>query len=260
LVNEPGDFAVRFWGVRGSIACPGPAFVRYGGNTSCVEMRCGEHLLIFDGGTGLRPLGQYLKTQEPIDGDLFFTHSHLDHIVGLPFFASLFTPGNTFRMWAGHLNSGSSLKDVLCAMMVAPLFPVPIEIFTAQTAYLDFDAGDTLTPKPGVTLRTAALNHPNGATGYRVEYGGRRCAASPTLNIVGHADDSVRADPRRRSVHLRRDLHRRRISHPVSRYRPGRKVPPGRHAGVGAGAVPSRSRSRRRFHGPGGGGGGGGAA
>ena len=192
MVNEPGDFAVRFWGVRGSIACPGPAFVRYGGNTSCVEMRCGEHLLIFDGGTGLRPLGQHLKTQEPIDGDLFFTHSHLDHIVGLPFFASLFTPGNKFRMWAGHLNSGSSLRDVLCAMMVAPLFPVPIDIFTAQTAYLDFDAGDTLTPKPGVTLRTARLNHPNGATGYRVEYGGKAvCYVTDTEHVAGHADDGV---------------------------------------------------------------------
>src|SRR5690606_2837778 len=68
------DFLVRFWGVRGSIPCPGPETVRYGGNTSCVEMRCGEHLLIFDGGTGLRELGNALKQQNAkIDADLFYT-------------------------------------------------------------------------------------------------------------------------------------------------------------------------------------------
>jgi phosphoribosyl 1,2-cyclic phosphodiesterase len=77
-------FTVSFWGVRGSLSCPGSEYVRYGGNTSCLEVRCGPHLLILDGGTGMRPLGKKLIANGPIDADIFFTHTHLDHIVGLP--------------------------------------------------------------------------------------------------------------------------------------------------------------------------------
>ena len=79
-------FTVHFWGVRGSIACPGPETVRYGGNTPCVEMRVGRERLIFDGGTGLRVLGQNLLSQMPVEASLFFTHTHWDHIQGFPFF------------------------------------------------------------------------------------------------------------------------------------------------------------------------------
>ena len=120
------DFHVRFWGVRGSVPCAGPEFVRYGGNTSCLEVRCGPHLLILDGGTGLRALGGALKAEEPIDADLFLTHSHIDHINGIPFVGALFNPANRIRMWAGHLKPEHSLKEVICTMMVAPIFPVPI--------------------------------------------------------------------------------------------------------------------------------------
>jgi phosphoribosyl 1,2-cyclic phosphodiesterase len=172
-VGGDEDFFVRFWGVRGSIACPGAQFARYGGNTSCLEIRCGPHLLILDGGTGLRQLGELLRQEAPVDADLFFTHSHLDHIAGIPFFSALFVPSNRFRMWAGHLIPERTLRDVICTMMAPPLFPVPIEIFTAETSYHDFRAGDNLTPRPKVTIRTAALNHPNRATGYRIEFAGR---------------------------------------------------------------------------------------
>jgi phosphoribosyl 1,2-cyclic phosphodiesterase len=82
------DLTVRFWGVRGSIPCPGPETLRYGGNTACVEIRCGDRLLIFDGGSGLRPLGnELMRDGQRLDFDLFYSHTHLDHIVGLPFFA-----------------------------------------------------------------------------------------------------------------------------------------------------------------------------
>lgn len=187
-----GEFSVRFWGVRGSVACPGPQFHRYGGNTSCVELRCGEHLLIFDGGTGLRPLGQHLKGNSALEADLFFSHSHIDHIVGLPFFAAMFEPANRMRMWAGHLKPERDLRSVLCMMMAEPLFPVPVDIFTCRVEYKDFTAGETLNPQPGVALRTARLNHPNGATGYRVEYGGKSlCYVTDTEHVAGQPDRTV---------------------------------------------------------------------
>src|SRR5664279_2917971 len=85
---------VRFWGVRGSIACPGAETIRYGGNTPCIEVRCGERVLIFDAGTGLRPFGNALiKNKNIRDVDIFLTHCHLDHVVGLPFFAPFFAEG-----------------------------------------------------------------------------------------------------------------------------------------------------------------------
>src|SRR5260221_731007 len=112
MVNS-GRVSVRFWGVRGSIACPGPETVRYGGNTSCVEIRCGDHLLIMDGGTGLRELGGTLLKNGPINADLFYTHTHFDHICGLPFFGPAYVRGNKIRLWAGHLLPEHCLEDVL---------------------------------------------------------------------------------------------------------------------------------------------------
>lgn len=165
---------LKFWGVRGSIACPGPDTLRYGGNTPCVEVRCGEHVLILDGGTGLRPLGDaILKTGAKLDADLFLTHCHLDHVSGLPFFAPLFMNNHHLRIWAGNLPADVSVKKALRTMMSPPLFPIDVESFKAAIEYLDFHPGDTLEPRPGVILRTGMLNHPGGAIGYRIEYQGK---------------------------------------------------------------------------------------
>jgi len=183
---------VRFWGVRGSISCPGPETVRYGGNTSCIEVRCGERVLIFDAGTGLRPLGAYLDAQGPVDADLFFTHTHFDHICGLPFFSSAYAKTNKFRFWAGHLLPDHTLRYVLSEMMMAPLFPIPISVLGADISFHDFRSGETLHPAPGTTVRTVPLNHPNGATGYRVDYAGKSiCYITDTEHKPGQPDQSI---------------------------------------------------------------------
>src|SRR5205807_7843537 len=155
------DCTVRFWGVRGSIACPGPDTVRYGGNTSCVEIRCGDHLMVFDGGTGLRLLGnELIASGRPAELDLFYSHTHFDHICGLPFFAPCYDRRSKIRIWAGHLN-GKGIEAVLNKMMIAPLFPIPMGIFTADIEFNDFAYGPAFTPPPQIHIATGALNHPN---------------------------------------------------------------------------------------------------
>lgn len=170
-------FTVTFRGVRGSIACPGPKTARYGGNTPCVEVRCGDRLIIFDGGTGIRELGDELLAQrQPLDADIFLSHAHIDHIGGLPFFAPFYESGHRFRIWSGNLAPASSSRDAISRMMSEPIFPIGLDAFKADIDYRDFRAGETLTPVPGIALRTAPLDHPGGATGYRLDFGGRSLA------------------------------------------------------------------------------------
>lgn len=185
-------FTVRFWGVRGSIASPGPDTVRYGGNTPCIEVRCGDALLILDAGTGIRPLGEALMRQGAVDADLLLTHSHLDHICGLPFFAPVFDAASSVRIWAGHLQPDRTIRSVLQCMMATPLFPVPVEIFRADCAFRNFTCGETLQPKPGVTVRTGPLNHPDGAVGYRIEFAGRSlCYVTDTEHPAEGRDAAI---------------------------------------------------------------------
>lgn len=171
----PMTMTVRFWGVRGSIPCPGPSTVRYGGNTSCVEIRCGDHRLVFDAGSGLRMLGNSLEGQST-DIDLFLSHCHIDHLIGLPFFMPAFVPGNHLRLWAGNLMPAGGVEKTVRKLMSYPLFPIEIEAASGTLEFIDFSQGETLKPHPGIVIHTAALNHPGGASGYRIEFGGRAVA------------------------------------------------------------------------------------
>lgn len=181
---------LRFWGVRGSIACPSPDHVRYGGNTSCLEVTAGEHKIILDAGTGIRGLGQKLMKEDTRKGSLLLTHSHWDHINGFPFFAPGFTKGYQFRVMAGHL--GSPIREVLAGQMMQPTFPVPLEAMQADLQFEDFRAGDSFELVPGVRVKTTMLNHPNGATGYRIEHEGKSlCYITDTEHVPGQPDQNV---------------------------------------------------------------------
>ena len=169
--------SVRFWGVRGSIACPGPSTSRYGGNTPCVEVRCGADTLIFDAGTGIRALGNALvEADNTTDFDIFLSHGHIDHVIGLPFFAPLFVTGQVVRVWAGTLQPAGGVKEAVRKLMSFPFFPLQVDALHAKLEFHDFRAGGVITPRPGITLRTASLNHPGGAIGYRIEFGGQSVA------------------------------------------------------------------------------------
>lgn len=192
-MTDHDEFWVRFWGVRGTVPCPGPGTVRYGGNTSCVEVMCGKERLIFDAGTGLRTLGTSLVGQTGLRAHIFLTHTHIDHINGFPFFRPAYNPSNSFEIWTGHLKARQGgLQKVLASLMSGPIFPVPIDIMHACIAFNDFEAGESFEPSPGVMLDTASLNHPQGATGYRINFAGKSiCYVTDTEHQVGKLDHKI---------------------------------------------------------------------
>jgi phosphoribosyl 1,2-cyclic phosphodiesterase len=193
-VSGGSGLTVRFWGVRGTIPCPGPSTLRYGGNTACIEMRCGGKRLIFDAGSGIRALGkEMVKNGERVDSHLFFTHTHIDHVVGLPFFRPAYDARNRLQFWSGHLTGqGHSLTEVLHQLMQPPFFPVPLDIMHACIGFNDFVPGTAIEPGEGIVVRTAALNHPGGAVAYRVEHEGRTaCYVTDTEHVPGSPDRNV---------------------------------------------------------------------
>lgn len=175
-MSDPANqFQIRFWGVRGSIPCPGPATVRYGGNTPCVEMNVGGTRLIFDGGTGIRVLGQALLSQMPLEAHLFFTHSHWDHIQGFPFFVPAFVKGNRFHIYGAKSPNGATIKQRLHDQMLHPNFPVPLQIMQADLRFYNLDLSQPL-GLGDVEIDYAPLNHPGDALGYRVSWRGLTAA------------------------------------------------------------------------------------
>ncbi|MDX2211926.1 MAG: MBL fold metallo-hydrolase [Oculatellaceae cyanobacterium bins.114] len=185
------QFKVRFWGVRGSIACPGPETVRYGGNTSCIEMQVAGYRLIFDGGTGLRVLGQSLMRELPLEGHLFFTHSHWDHIQGFPFFVPAFVKGNKFKIYGAIAPNGSTIEQRLNDQMLHPNFPVPLQIMGADLTFCDIEIGETV-EIGDIRVENALLNHPGEAVGYRVNWNGHAVAyVTDTEHFTDRLDEHV---------------------------------------------------------------------
>ena len=164
---------LKFWGVRGSIPSPGPHTVKVGGNTACVEISAAGRTFVIDAGTGIRALGEEILRRGDGVVDILFSHCHFDHIEGLPFFAPIYRPDCRVAMWSGHLNRPGATRGMVSGLIASPYFPVSPAAFGADISYLDFVNGTTLDLADGVTARTMSLNHPGGATGYRIECGGK---------------------------------------------------------------------------------------
>src|SRR2546427_727520 len=170
------DMEVRFWGTRGSIPTPGPQTVRFGGNTSCVEVRTDAgHIFIFDCGTGARPLGEALMAPPgaPVSASILFSHTHWDHIQGFPFFAPAFEPRNTIAVY-GPEGGRRSLHDTLARQMELSYFPVELSQLPATLSYTDL--GEGAHTIGGARIVAQYLNHPPVTLGYRVEADGAAVA------------------------------------------------------------------------------------
>ncbi|MGE0388326.1 MAG: MBL fold metallo-hydrolase [Gammaproteobacteria bacterium] len=162
---------IRFWGVRGSYAAPFASHLNVGGNTSCVEIRAGDHLLVCDGGTGIIPLGEEL-IRSTVRHDLLivFTHYHWDHICGMPFFVPAFQRDWNIKFF-GPGESAKDIENKLAAQMKAPYFPVETETWAANISYLSPRKGGL---KHGpMQIQYHNVHHPGVTYGYRVAIDGK---------------------------------------------------------------------------------------
>ncbi len=174
---------LRCWGTRGSIPSPGPTTARYGGNTTCFEMRVGGHRLVFDAGSGMRPLGlDLMKRQDVFDTPIFLTHFHWDHIQGFPFFLPLYEAGQELRI-LGPKQNNIDIRSLFAGQMGPVYFPVP---FSAVAANLTFDhLNEGSWEGHGVKLRTLRVKHPSYVIGYRIEAGDRAVCFIPDDELEG---------------------------------------------------------------------------
>lgn len=165
---SPDEVRVRFWGVRGSIATPGPDTAYYGGNTTCVEVRADGEIIILDAGTGIRPLGLKLINEfksEPMRATVLLTHTHWDHIQGFPFFIPAYNPKNQLRI-LGYEGARQGLLNTLSSQMESPYFPISMQEMPGNIEYLElkdleFNVGN-------VKVQAKFVNHPGICVGYKL--------------------------------------------------------------------------------------------
>ena len=173
-----GALEITFWGVRGSLPVSNKNIVHYGGNTSCVEVKADNGtILVFDGGTGIYFFGnKYIKTGLPENFAIFITHSHWDHIQGLPFFRPAYVPGNKISLY-GSDQGTFAFNDILKQQMRAPYFPVKFSTWRADTTIASI--GETEIDINGIKVRSIYVEHPGMTLGYSVEYKDKKVVFIP---------------------------------------------------------------------------------
>lgn len=161
---------IKCWGSRGSIPVSGPDYLRYGGDTTCIEVRSSRgDVLVIDAGSGVRRLGEKLLREGVKSLDLLFTHAHLDHIMGVPFFAPIYQKGVSITVHGKVFDGSGTYRDILKGVMRGPYCPVELEQVDANLTFLSVDERPL---KIGsLTVRSIPLSHPNGGLGYRIEEG-----------------------------------------------------------------------------------------
>lgn len=171
MQSEAGaEFSLRFWGVRGSLPVTGPSTLRYGGNTTCMEVNIAGRTIIVDCGTGAHWLGKDLLARRVDRADLLMTHTHLDHISGFPLFAPAYSPDFDLVCWACG-DAPRPIADILrslTAQAIWPLGPVAVD----RTEFRKIRSGETIDLGDGIVVRAQRLHHPGGCIGYRIEQGG----------------------------------------------------------------------------------------
>ena len=161
----------RVWGCRGSVAAPGPDTVRYGGNTSCVEVQLASgHTIVLDAGTGMRPLGVSMQDDMPVGLHVMLTHLHMDHLQGLGFFRPLFVPDMEIDVF-GPASPVQHLAERIAMYLSPPLFPVSLDDLPSKLTFHDAPEGEITVGS--ATVRAAKVTHQGPTLGYRIEEAGR---------------------------------------------------------------------------------------
>lgn len=194
--TDHSSLTIRFRGVRGSIPSPGKDTARYGGNTSCIELRCQGHLLILDAGSGIRELGNDLAREcdgQPVRGDLLISHTHWDHIQGFPFFSPAYTPGNRVRIFTVK-GLTSNLESALRGQMQWTHFPVTLNRMEGICGFEELPARDARVGP--YSINSTALNHPGGCAGFRINTEHGSLAYLPDHEPFGASSNGPSIDAR----------------------------------------------------------------
>lgn len=167
-------FKVKFWGVRGSLPCPGPTTARYGGNTACIQIKLDQdYQIIIDSGTGIRELSASLlsdpEVKKPLKIFLFLTHTHWDHIMGFPFFTPIYIPNAEITIHGPVSFEDEPLDKVIGGQLTYRYFPIRIEELKSKIDYVRLKEGSLDLPN-GVKVSYKFLNHPIMCLGYKIEY------------------------------------------------------------------------------------------
>lgn len=158
---------ITFFGVRGSTPCANNKVTKYGGHTSCVAVETGNELIFFDAGSGIYEANSVYKDKP--SSIILFSHLHIDHIQGLPFFCPLWNKNHQAKFYAGNVKNAGGLKACFSRVFGDPFFPVPFEKFPAKIDCYDINVGEDFMLFSNLKVKTRFLNHPNGAVAYRLE-------------------------------------------------------------------------------------------